>query len=228
GVALLTGRMSGELAYRKRYRGGTAGRLWVATADDPLFSRVLSHLTGQLGSPMLIGDRLVFLADHEGTGNIYSCALAGTGLRRHPAHDGFYVRTPATAGTRIVYHVAGDVWILDSLAGQPRKLDVELSSPPGARAAKLITASDHLGSLDCDETGQARVVEVRGTVHWLTHSDGPARALSVAAGVRARLPRVLGQTGTVVWATDAGAARALELTEVGRKPAAPRLPAPPV
>src|SRR6516225_4789746 len=65
GIALLTGRMSGEPAYRKRYRGGTAGRLWVATAADPLFSRVVSHLTGQLGAPMLIDDRLVFLADHE-------------------------------------------------------------------------------------------------------------------------------------------------------------------
>ena len=43
----------------------------------------------------------------------------------------------------------------------------------------MITAADHLGELDCDETGQASVVEVRGTVHWLTHADGPARALSV-------------------------------------------------
>jgi len=56
----------------------------------------------------------------------------------------------------------------------------------------VITAADHLGELDCDETGQASVVEVRGTVHWLTHSDGPARALSVNPAARARLPRILG------------------------------------
>ena len=94
---------------------------------------------------------------------------------------------------RIVYHVAGDIWILDSLdAAAPRKLDIDLSSPPGARAAKLITASDHLGDLDCDETGKASVVEVRGTVHWLTHTDGPARALSAESDGRARLPRLLG------------------------------------
>ena len=57
----------------------------------------------------------------------------------------------------------------------------------------MITAADHLGELDCDQTGQASVVEVRGTVHWLTHADGPARALSVHPAARARLPRVLGR-----------------------------------
>ena len=51
------------------------------------------------------------------------------------------------------------------------------------------------------------MVEVRGTVHWLTHKDGPARALHVDPGARARLPRVLGDTGQVVWVTDADGRR---------------------
>ncbi|HTU08289.1 MAG TPA: peptidase S41, partial [Trebonia sp.] len=219
GTALLTGRMGGEPAFWKRYRGGTRGRLWVATAPDPLFSRVLSQLDGQLAAPMLIGGRLVFFSDHEGTGNIYSCALDGTGLRRHTDHDGFYVRNPSTDGQRIVYHVAGDIWILDSPeASEPRKLDVELSSPPGGRAPKVITASDHLGYLDCDETGQASVVEVRGTVHWLTHADGPARVLAADPDARASMPRLLGTTGKVVWVTDAGGADALQVTEIDAAP----------
>ena len=62
---------------------------------------------------MIIGGRLFFLSDHEGTGNIYSCALDGSDLARHTDHDGMYARNPATDGERIVYHVAGDIWILD-------------------------------------------------------------------------------------------------------------------
>jgi tricorn protease len=197
----------GDPSYWKRYRGGTAGRLWVASGEDPLFTRVLSNLNGQLAAPMIVDDRIVFLSDHEGTGNLYSATLDGGDLRRHTDHDGFYARNPATDGSSIVYHVAGDIWRLDSLAAdaQPRKLDIQLSVPPAARAARAITADDHLGELDCDETGQASVVEVRGTVHWLTHADGPARALSVNPAARARLPRILGTTGKVAWITDAGA-----------------------
>ena len=158
---------------------------------------------------MIIGGRLVFLSDHEGTGNIYSAALDGTGLRRHTDHDGFYARNPATDGSPVVYHRAGDIWMLDSLDAEPRKLDIQLATPPTARAPKLITADDHLGDLDCDRTGQASVVTVRGTVHWLTHDDGPARALLVDPAARARLPRVLGKTGSVAWVTDASGADAI-------------------
>ena len=219
GTALLTGRMNTEPAFWKRYRGGTRGRLWTSTGTDPLFTRVLSDLDGQLAGPMLIGGRLFFLSDHEGTGNIYSCALDGSGLARHTDHDGMYARNPATDGQRIVYHVAGDIWILDSPeAAEPRKLEVTLGSPAPARAPRLVSARDHLGSLDCDLTGQASVVEVRGTVHWLTHKDGPARALHVDPAARARLPRVLGETGQAVWVTDATGADALEIGSVTGEP----------
>ena len=209
-TALLTASVAGEPAFWKGYRGGRAG-LWVSSGDGP-FARVLAGLEGQLGSPMLVAGRLFFLSDHEGTGNIYSCALDGTGVRRHTDHDGFYVRNPATDGHRIVYHVAGDIWVLDGPeAPEPCKLEVSLTSPPAARAPRLITARDHLGGLDPDHTGQASAVEVRGTVHWLTHKDGPARALFVDPGARARLPRVLGKTGQVVFVTDAPGADALEV-----------------
>ena len=213
-TVLLTANVAGEPAFWKGYRGGRVGRVWVSSGDGP-FARVLADLGGQLGSPMLAGGRLFFLSDHEGTGNIYSCALDGTGVRRHTDHDGFYARNPATDGHRIVYHVAGDIWVLDGPeAPEPRKLEVSLTSPAAARSPRLVTARDHLGDLDPDQTGQASVVEVRGTVHWLTHKDGPARALSVDPGARARLPRVLGETGRVVWVTDAPGADALEVAAV--------------
>ena len=221
-TALLTGQR-GDPAYWKRYRGGTGGRLWVATGEDPLFTRVLGHLNGQFASPMLISGRLVFISDHEGTGNIYSAALDGSGLRRHTDHDGFYARNAATDGTRVVYHLAGDIWLLDSLDAdaQPRKLDLQLGAPPAARAPKLVTAEDNLGDLDCDQTGQASVVTVRGTVHWLTHADGPARALLVDPAARARLPRVLGKTGKVAWVTDAEGPDAIQIAEVEPEHAGP-------
>jgi len=212
GIALLTGAYR-EPAQWKRYRGGTAGKLWVrpAGADDG-FTRLLGGVAGQFTSPMLVGGRLAFLSDYEGTGNLYSCALDGSDLRRHTDHDGSYARNASTDGERIVYHCAGDVWLLDSLgAEEPRPLEFGLSSPT-ARAPRLISAEDHLGDLSCDPSGQASAIEVRGTVHWLTHREGPARALSVVPGVRARLPRVLGRTGEVAWVTDAEGADAIEIT----------------
>ena len=209
-TALLTGRFDREPASWKRYRGGTAGRIWVAAAEGQSFTRILADLPAQFASPMLIGGRLAFISDHEGTGNIYSCALDGTDLYRHTDHDGPYARNASTDGERIVYHAAGDIWLLDSLdAAAPRRVEVSLGSPAPDRAPRVVSAADHLGEFDCDRTGQASVVEVQGTIHWLTHKDGPARAVHVDLTARARLPRVLGPSGLVVYVTsddDAGQA----------------------
>jgi tricorn protease len=249
GVALLTGAMNRDPAYWKRYRGGTAGRLWLreaargpasgpaaaAGADpvsagpaggpDPAFRRLLAGLGGQLASPMLVGGRVAFLSDHEGTGNLYSCAPDGTGLRRHTDHDGDYARQASTDGERIVYSCGGVVWLLDGLDGEPRPVELRLGSVPAGRAPRLISADDHVGSLSVDATGRASAVEVRGTVHWLTHRDGPALALSVTPGTaRARLPEVLGRDGQVVWVTDADGEDALEVGSAAADgaPQAPR------
>ncbi|HEX6522017.1 MAG TPA: PDZ domain-containing protein [Streptosporangiaceae bacterium] len=223
-TALLTGRFAREPAYWKRYRGGTAGKLWTATSDDPLFTRILADLSGQYSNPMLIDDRLVFMSDHEGTGNIYSCRLDGGDLSRHTDHDGFYARNPSTDGRRIVYHVAGDIWILDGLDAEPVKLDIALGAPAAARMPRMISAADHLGYLDCDQTGQASAIEVRGTVHWLAHKDGPARTLYVSRTARARFPTVLGGTGRVAYITDEAGPDAIAIVGVdGPEDTSPRL-----
>ena len=217
-VVLLNGTWGRDPAYWKRYRGGTAGRLWtgtpglVAGTGQPRFTRVLAGLGGQFASPMLAGGRLVFLSDHEGTGNVYSCQLDGSDLLRHTDHDGFYARNASTDGRRVVYQCAGELWILDDLTAgsQPRPLAVTLGSPATGLAPRLVSAADELGDLSCDETGRASAVEVSGTVHWLTHRDGPARALAVDPGARARLPRVLGRS-QVAWVTDAEGPDAVEI-----------------
>ncbi len=210
-VALLTGG-TGDPAWRKRYRGGTSGRIWVRESGGEPFRQLLAAVAGHFASPMVVGGRLAFLSDHEGTGNIYSVALDGSDLRRHTDHDGPYARQASTDGQRMVYQCRGELWLLDGLdAASPALIEISLGSAPAGRAPRLISADDHVGDLSVDQTGQASAVEVRGTVHWLTHRDGPARALAVAPGVRARLPRVLGESGQVAWVTDAEGPDALEI-----------------
>jgi tricorn protease len=222
-VALLTASYQ-DPAFWKRYRGGTSGRLWVGDPEDggprPRFRRLLADVAGQFFSPMLVAGRLAFISDFEGTGNVYSCALDGSDLRRHSDHDGMYARNASTDGGRIVYQNAGDIWLLADLSpdSQPLRLEISLGAPASGRATKLISADDHLDGLSCDGTGQASAVQVRGTVHWLTHREGPARALSAIPGPVARLPRVLGDTGQVVWVAEVNGADALEIAPADAAP----------
>ncbi len=209
---LLTGTPPHEPASWKRYRGGATGRLWLHG------QRLLADLDGHLACPMFVGGRIAFLSDHEGVGNLYSCARDGSDLRRHTDHDSFYARHAASDGTRVVYQCAGDLWIVDDLApdSRPRRLDVRLSGPRAGRRPYQVPAAQNVGGLSVDETGRASAVVVRGSLYWLTHRDGPARTLSDTPGVRVRLPEMLGASGRVAYVTDADGEDAVEIAYLPR------------
>ncbi|MDX3617634.1 PDZ domain-containing protein [Streptomyces europaeiscabiei] len=209
---LLTGTPPHEPASWKRYRGGATGRLWLHG------ERLLAGLDGHLHSPMFVGGRIAFLSDHEGVGNLYSCAYDGSDLRRHTDHDAFYARHAASDGTRVVYQCAGDLWIVDDLAADavPRRLDVRLGGALTGRRPYQVPAAQHVDGISVDETGRASAVVVRGSLYWLTHRDGPARTIADTPGVRVRLPEMLGSGGQVAYVTDVDGEDAIEIAHLPR------------
>ncbi|GAA2432256.1 S41 family peptidase [Streptomyces glaucus] len=220
-TVLLSATMSREAAWWKRYRGGTAGKLWIdrgardgADAGDAgEFVRLHEGIDGNIECPCWVGERIAFLSDHEGTGALYSSLADGSDLRRHTPIGGFYARHAATDGTRVVYSSAGELWLLDDLDGaEPRRLGIRLGGPRVDLQPYPVNAARWLGSAAPDHTARGSAVGVRGAVHWVTHRSGPARALAAEPGVRARLPRAFRVDGEewAVWVTDAEGADALE------------------
>ncbi|MGX5189235.1 S41 family peptidase [Streptomyces avermitilis] len=209
---LLTGTPPHEPASWKRYRGGATGRLWLHG------QRLLADIDGHLDSPLFVGGRIAFLSDHEGIGNLYSCAYDGSDLRRHSDHDAFYARHASSDGTRVVYQCAGDLWIVDDLSpgSVPRRLDVRLGGPRAGRRTYQVPAAQHVDGISVDETGRASAVVVRGSLYWLTHRDGPARTITDTPGVRVRLPEMLGSGGQVAYITDAEGEDAVEIAHLPR------------
>ncbi|MFF2845806.1 S41 family peptidase [Streptomyces sp. NPDC058001] len=221
-VVLLSAPMGREAAWWKRYRGGTAGKLWIDREGSGEFVRLHEGLDGNIEYPMWVGERVAFLSDHEGVGALYSSLADGSDLRRHTATDGFYARHAATDGTRVVYASAGELWIVDTLDGPEtldgtpgtgaRRLDIRLGGQRTDLQPHPVNAARWFGAAAPDHTGRGSALAVRGAVHWITHREGPARALAAEPGVRARLPRTFRADGEehVVWVTDAEGDDALE------------------
>ncbi|MEV5378161.1 S41 family peptidase [Streptomyces nondiastaticus] len=220
---LLAGKPPHEPASWKRYRGGATGRLWLLGAKE---RRLVPDLGGHIDSVMFVSGRIAFLSDHEGVGNLYSCLPDGSQLRRHTDHGDFYARHASTDGDRVVYQCAGELWLVEDLGpdGKPRRLEVTLGGPRAGRRPYQVQAASNVDGVSVDTTGRASAVQVRGSLYWLTHRDGPARTIADTPGVRVRLPEMLGASGQVAYVTDAEGEDAIEIAQLPRAagPAEPR------
>ena len=206
-VALSTG--GRPPAWWKRYRGGTAQRLWLDRTAQGDWERLLADDEAGLVDPMWLGDTLVFTSDREATlpgepagqANLWALnpLASRPRLRRITESDADtgYVRDAATDGRRIVWHTRGQLHLLTRLTGEPRTVEIDL---PGVDPAPLpITPTDQLGDLHPDHHGDASLASWRGAAVRITHRDGPVRLLESDDAVRARAPHPLGTTGDAVW-----------------------------
>ncbi|QNE14280.1 S41 family peptidase [Pseudarthrobacter sp. NBSH8] len=205
--------LSREPAWWKRYRGGTAGKLWIDTDGNGEFERLVPGLDGNLADPLWVDGRIAFLSDHEGYGNLYSVLPGGGDLRRHTDHEDFYVRHASTDGERVIFESAGELWILHDLSSAAVRLDISLGSASQSRRPGLLKTSKHLGTVVPDDSGSASVVEAHGTLHWLRHKDGPSRIVEATPGVRARLPRPL-DGGRLAYVADHDGVEAIYIREI--------------
>ncbi len=169
---MVIGRNNNDPAHWKRYRGGTAGQIWIDSSGDRQF-RPLIDLEGNLDSPMWLGRRIYFLSDHEGIANLYSCTLEGNDLKRHTNHDTYYARNAKSDGRRIVYHAGADLYIFDPAADSDHKINIDFQSSKTQRSRKFVSASRYLEHYDLHPKGHSIAITSRGKPFSFGNWEGP-------------------------------------------------------
>lgn len=215
GVVL--GRNTGDPARWKRYRGGTAGHLWIDRNGDGGFVRFLGDMQGNIASPMWLatgdGDegRIYFVSDHEGIGNLYSCRPDGSDLRRNTDHDDYYVRNPSTDGVNIVYHAGADLYVFRPEIDQAARVEVVYLSPRIQRNRKFADAGRYMDGYHLHPSGQATALTSRGKAFGFFNHEGAVLQYGKRQGVRYRHPEWLHDWRRILLVSDETGEETLEI-----------------
>jgi len=200
---IVLGRNTTDPARWKRYRGGTAGVLWIDNNGDGEFTR-FADLDGNLTSPMWIRERVYFISDHEGIGNLYSATPDGNEVHQHTDHQKFYVRNAASDGRSIVYHACGDLFVFDTETGKSRQIPVDYRSPRIQRNRKFVNPGKYLEDYYPHPNGHSLAVTSRGKPFTFANWEGAVEQHGEPNGVRYQMARWLHDGERLVAVSDAG------------------------
>ncbi|MEM6519864.1 MAG: S41 family peptidase [Cyanobacteria bacterium P01_C01_bin.70] len=204
------GRNIAEPAYWKRYRGGRVGVLWVDAQGTGQCTKLL-NLAGNMASPLWIGDRIYFISDHDGVGNLYCCTLTGEDLQPVTDHREFYVRHAATDGQRIVYQAGASLFSLEITSGQSREIPIQFRSPQVQRQRKFIATGKYLEDYDLHPQGHSTLVTSRGQSVYFGNWEGAVIPAGQSETGRYRLTRWLPDATRLVTVCDRSGRETLEI-----------------
>jgi len=196
------GRNTADPARWKRYRGGTAGALWIDAEGSGSFRR-MKELSGNLTTPMWIAGRVWFLGDGDGVGNLYSCRPDGSELRRHTDHEAFYARHAQTDGKRIVYQCGAKIRLFDQASDSDRELDIRTPAHRAQAARKFVAAGEHLESFRLHPAGHSLALVARGQLFGMALWEGAPRRHGGGDAGRMRHGQWLADGSALVAVSDA-------------------------
>ena len=206
-------RNSADLTHWKRYRGGTRGKFWIDRGNTGKFELFL-EMESNLTSPMIIGERLFFISDHEGTGNIYSVNMEGADIRKHTDFTEFYARNANTDGKKIIFHGGGDLYVLEPADGSVEKMSIDLPSSAKNTLPRFVDTDTYLEEYDIHPTGNMLSLTVRGKSFAMGNWEGPVLSLDAGGPGRMMLSRFTNSGDQVISVSDSSGEELLEIHDL--------------
>lgn len=194
----------------KRYRGGTSGVLWIDNEGKGKF-REWEGVKGNYASPMWIGERIYFISDHEGIGNVYSINNEGKDIRQHTYHKDFFCKHATTDGKTIVYAAGADIYQLNVESNENKKVDIAYYSPRVQCQRKFVDASKYLQGYDIHPKGHSVAINTRGKSFELANWEKIVHTIPAKDGIRQRLIRYMNGGDSFLLVTDENGSEQIEI-----------------
>ena len=177
----------------KRYRGGMATPIWIATLSDSSIERIPRTDSNDFNAMWPAGElagKVYFLSDRNGPVTLFSYDLKTKKVTQVLPNTGLDIKSAAlgTGNDAIVYEQFGALNLFDLKTNKAKPVNITLNGDlPGVRA-KFEKVAPRIANAALSPTGARAVFEARGEIISVPAEKGDARNLTNAPASAERDP----------------------------------------
>jgi tricorn protease len=188
----------------KRYRGGLAPDVYVYDFATKRETNI-SNSNAIDSNPMWIGDKVYFTSDRDRVLNVWSYDASTTKLEQLTTYTEkeYDVRRPSMGGSRIVYELGGDLFLLDTAAKTTARIPIVVGADAPELRPYLKKVDGYLTDVSCSPDGATALLVARGDIFTVPREKGITRDLTETSGIRERGAVWSPDGATIAYLSDA-------------------------
>ena len=171
----------------KRYRGGTATPVWIATLASGRIEKVPRERSNDF-EPMWDGSMVYFLSDRNGPVTLFSYDTRSKAVKQLIENRGLDLKSASLGPGAIAYEQFGGLYLYDLKSGHTKPVPVRLAGDFPEVRERYLNSGRRLGSAHISPTGARAVFEAYGEILTVPADKGDPRNLTNSPGVMDREP----------------------------------------
>jgi tricorn protease len=183
GTKIAYNKLQRESRTWKRYQGGMAQEVYVYNFETNEDKR-LTQFKGTDRIPMWIGNKIYFSSDRDGVLNIHAVDPDTGQIEQLTRHTDYDIRRPSKGRDKIVYELAGSLWLLDTRTKETKQIPVEIKTDAPEVRPYITSVDRTIQGFDISPSGKRALIVARGEVFTLPKKNGPTRNLTKNSGAR--------------------------------------------
>lgn len=171
----------------KRYRGGMATPIWIASLADSSIEK-LPRTDSNDFNPMWIGDKVYFLSDRNGPITLFSYDTKSKKVSELIRNNGLDIKSASAGQDAIIYEQFGTLNLYDLKSGRTKKVNVTINADLLAVRPKYENVATRISNAGISPTGARAIFEARGEILTVPAEKGDIRNLTGTTGAAERDP----------------------------------------
>jgi tricorn protease len=185
----------------KRYRGGRATPIWIASLADSAVEKVPRADSNDF-NPIWAGDKVYFLSDREGAVSLFVYDPASKKVSRAFENAGLDLKSASAGPGAIVFERFGGLGLYDLQTGKTADVPVTVSGDMPEVRERYVAAGERLDAASVSPNAARAVFQARGEIVTVPAEKGDPRNLTNTPGAMERDPAWSPDGKTIAYFSD--------------------------